>query len=86
MKTYTIIEELVKDANKTRLANKANWVVFQAQFKGCVLMFKMYNTWVQRLELYKENKTTPFRVESSPMELNSTNFKAWINEQVSTLN
>lgn len=86
MKTYNTKEELIKDANKTRLANKNNWVVFQARYNNYTLLFKAFDTWVQRLEIYKENNTRPFRVEASSMELSATNFKAWIDQQVSTLN
>lgn len=86
MKTYSTKEELIKEANKTRLANKNNWVVFQARYNNYTLLFKTFDTWVQRLEIYKENNTRPFIVDSSPMELSVSNFKAWINEQVSTLN
>ena len=89
MKTYNTKDELIKDANKTRLANKNNWVVFQAQMNNYILMFKMFDTWVQRLEVYKtENGTNliPYFVESSPMELNVKGFSNWIDEQISTLN
>jgi hypothetical protein len=89
MKTYNTKDELIKDANETRLANKNNWVVFQAQMNNYILMFKMFDTWVQRLEVYKtENGTNliPYFVESSPMELNVKGFSNWIDEQISTLN
>lgn len=85
MKTYNTVEELTKDANKTRLANKGNWVVFQAQFNNYILMFKMFDTWVQRLEVYKtENgiNLLPYFVEGSPMELSVKDFKNWIAQQV----
>ena len=84
MKTYNTKDELIKDANKTRLANKNNWVVFQAQLNNYILMFKMFDTWVQRLEVYKtENgiKLIPYFVDSSPMELSVKDFKSWITEQ-----
>lgn len=85
MKTYTTRQELVKDANKTRLANKNNWVVFQAQFKENVLMFKMCDTWIQRLEVYQKNSYGNLSlnfVDSSPMELSVKEFKNWIEQQL----
>lgn len=86
MKTYNTKEELIKDANKTRLANKNNWVVFQAGYNNYTLLFKAFDTWVQRLEIYKDNSIRPFIVNSSPMQLSVSSYKAWIDEQISTLN
>lgn len=90
MKNYNTKGELIKEANKARLANKNNWVVFQAQYKGYILLFKLYNTWVQRLEIYTKvnnfDSHKLYLVLDSPMELNVKGFNNWIDEQILTLN
>ena len=85
MKTYNTRQELVKDFNKTRLANKNNWYYFQAKFKNNLLKFKAFDTWVQVLEVYQidfnGNLSKNF-TDSSPMELNVKDFKDWVEHQL----
>ena len=73
----------------SHITNVMRCLKLEAQMNNYILMFKMFDTWVQRLEVYKtENGTNliPYFVESSPMELNVKGFSNWIDEQISTLN
>lgn len=89
MKNYNNIEELIKDINKTRIANKNNWVVFEAYYKGDFLQFKMFDTWIQRLEIHTKVNNHDiwnlFRIASSPMDISVKEFKQFVKEELLTL-
>lgn len=90
MKTYKTIEELIKDINKARLSNKNNWVFFDAYFKGYFLQFKLFGTWVQRLEINTKlnglDTYKLFRIASSNMDISVKDFKEFIEQELITLN
>lgn len=90
MNRYSTIEELIKDINKTRIANKNNWVVFEAYFKGYFLQFKLFDTWIQRIEINTKlnglDSYKLFRIASSPMDISVKEFKQFINQELLTLN
>ena len=42
--------EFITLFNKTRKANKNNWIVLIEEVEGSIIKTKSYNTWVQRME------------------------------------
>lgn len=50
--SQTDVNELVKQVNKVRLANKNNWyqVSFENETSGQLTRIKCYNTWIQLSE------------------------------------
>jgi len=76
MKNTTLIyrsdssaQELAKQANKTRLANKNSWyqITFENETSGNKTRLKCFNTWIQRadnpyFETAGDNTPTQFKI------------------------
>lgn len=85
------IKKIIKDINAKRLANKDKWVMD----KYCLvdvpnytvyIKYKMYNTWVQILELEVISMgERAFIRDSSPMDMKPTAFKAWLDTSLKAL-
>ena len=90
----TYIPNIVSKLNRIRLGNKDKWImgsitlVDLPSYETCRarLKYKMYNTWVQILELETTigNDTKRSR-DSSPMDMKPTAFKNWLKESIYTL-
>lgn len=90
----TYIPNIVNKLNKLRLGNKDKWVmgsitlVDLPSYETCVakLKYKMYNTWVQILELETTiGNDTKRNRDSSPMGMRPIAFKNWLKESIVSL-
>ena len=90
----TYIPNIVNKLNRLRLGNKDKWVmgsitlVDLPSYETCVakLKYKMYNTWVQILELETTiGNDTKRNRDSSPMGMKPTAFKKWLKESIVSL-
>ena len=83
----TYISNIVSKLNRLRLGNKDKWVmgsitlVDLPNYETCVatLKYKMYNTWVQvlQVEITNSDKREFIKYES-PMGMKPIAFKAWL--------
>jgi len=69
------MENLIKEFNKERKANKGRWVFFQGEIEGEPVLIKSYNTWIQVLE-YRGVR------DGSPMELSVRSMNEWLREKL----
>lgn len=94
MDCMPLIPSIVKKLNGIRLGNKDKWTMgiinivdFPSAKLYCVrLKYKMYNTWVQILELEVtvDGKISHIK-DSSPMGMTPTAFKKWLKESLQSL-
>lgn len=94
MEDMTYIPNIVNKLNRLRLGNKDKWImgsitlVDLPSYETCTakLKYKMYNTWVQILELETTigNDTKRIR-DSSPMGMKPTEFKKWLAKSIENL-
>jgi len=71
---------LIKLINNHRLNNKNKWYKVSVSCGGINYEMKCFNTWVQRCQIYKNNKL--ISTEASAMDLTINNFKEYLNNLI----
>ena len=85
------VKMIVKNLNAERLANKDKWVSGSytlVDIPKCTatVYYKMYNTWVQVLELVSVNDGKARVInDGSPMGMKPTAFKVWLEHSLKVM-
>ena len=87
----TYIPNIVSKLNRLRLGNKDKWVMGSITLVDtpkctATIYYKMYNTWVQVLELVSVNDGKARVIkDSSPMGMKPTAFKVWLDHSIKVM-